>query len=169
MRLPRKHRLRIVNRNGRLVARWLHPRSGKFREKVMPTSDRATALALATDYLSAFTDPLHIESALEKAAPRRGCRGSDSTPGFIYALEAIGLNRVKIGWAKSVRQRLRKIAAIIPVETRLVAARAGTRADEAAIHRDLDRWNVKHEWFTLSDEVSAYIALHLAATRDMAG
>ncbi len=73
---------------------------------------------------------------------------------MLYAIEAIGLDRVKLGFTSSdvlLAARLESIACGCPVDVRLIGVfRDGSREDEKELHDLLSDHRVRGEWFQLS-------------------
>lgn len=78
--------------------------------------------------------------------------------GFVYFVEAVGLGAVKIGWAKDVTRRLRSMQSGCPVDLRLLGCFSAVPVDEAMLHAKFAHLRMRREWFTLSDEISDYVA-----------
>lgn len=82
---------------------------------------------------------------------QRGPRNPDEM-GTIYYLRVGGY--YKIGWASDLEKRMRNYYP----DTQLLAAHAGTRADEKRLHK---RWShllaFGNEWFTLAPEIGRHI------------
>lgn len=82
------------------------------------------------------------------------------TKGTIYAIEAIGSGRVKIGWTRTtVERRLRDLQTGCPFPLRVLATTTGLQRDEWKIHRQLRPHLAVAgtEWFHLTPEVEAWI------------
>jgi hypothetical protein len=70
----------------------------------------------------------------------------------IYAIEAVGLNAVKVGYARdaeAVHYRLMTLQIGCPAELRLVATREGDKRLEAALHREWASHAIRGEWFAI--------------------
>lgn len=70
---------------------------------------------------------------------------------MIYAIEVVGHDAVKIGYAKdanAVSGRLKIFQISSPFHLRLVATRDGDIALEHALHRAWRQWRIRGEWFT---------------------
>lgn len=75
----------------------------------------------------------------------------------VYFIEAVGLDKVKVGIADDVGRRLAGLQTASPVELRLLAAVPGDESLEQRIHASLSRYRVRGEWFFLTPAVLASI------------
>jgi hypothetical protein len=73
--------------------------------------------------------------------------------GWLYAIVAPELNRVKIGWAKNVSKRLLEFQTGSPTELLLHSATLETNIllAEAKAHAPLAHARLRGEWFKLND------------------
>lgn len=82
--------------------------------------------------------------------------------GWVYFIEAEGLNRIKIGWSRDADDRLATLATGSPVPLRIVARFPGSRGDEQRLHRrfaaHLVGDGVREEWFTFASDIRAFLA-----------
>lgn len=99
------------------------------------------------------------------AAPRQGDKltksarvGSKATHGHVYFVAADALGLVKIGWSKNVVARLRTLQAASPVTLRLVASFPGVNQHETQMHARFAHLRQRGEWFTMADEITAFVA-----------
>ena len=76
----------------------------------------------------------------------------------VYFIEAVGLDLVKIGFARDVAQRLTDLQCGSPVALRLLGTIPGGLGMELFFHKDLAEYRVRGEWFALSDRLKKYIA-----------
>ena len=68
--------------------------------------------------------------------------------GFIYLVEAVGADRIKIGWtAASPRRRLAELQVCSPFPLDLIGAMRGSRLDERRLHRTFEADRIIGEWF----------------------
>ncbi len=65
----------------------------------------------------------------------------------VYFVEAVGLDVVKIGFARDIGERLRKIAVGCPAPLRLLGTMPGGPAKERDLHVALHASHVHGEWF----------------------
>lgn len=78
--------------------------------------------------------------------------------GTVYVLVDRDHGRFKVGWTGGdPEKRCRAIATAAGIELELIASYPGTRADEAAAHRDLAPWHIMGEWFRQTPEVVDWI------------
>ena len=90
---------------------------------------------------------------------------------LVYFILAGGkTRRVKIGSGFSPEARLDKIRLMSPVPVRIVAtiANESAQALENALQRHFVAARVRGEWFTLTDELRAFIRAVLAGTQKLA-
>lgn len=69
---------------------------------------------------------------------------------MIYFVEAVGLDRVKIGVSENVAERLKALATGCPCPVRLLRTVKGWHRDERALHTLFAAHRVNGEWFVLS-------------------
>lgn len=87
--------------------------------------------------------------------------------GWLYAIVAQEVNRVKIGHARNVEHRLQTLQSGSPVELILHSAtlESDVRTAESAIHSSLTHARLSGEWFDLSDAaVDQWLATREADT-----
>lgn len=76
---------------------------------------------------------------------------------MIYFLEAVGLGKVKIGFATDVRTRVRDLKVGCPVPVSLLGCIAGSMQDEQQLHKQFSAYRSHGEWFFLAGEVQDFI------------
>lgn len=76
----------------------------------------------------------------------------------VYFIEAVGLDLIKIGFARDVWRRLADLQAASPVELRMlgVICEAGVTL-ERKIHSQLAEYRVRGEWFRRCDQIAEYL------------
>ncbi len=80
--------------------------------------------------------------------------------GLVYFIEAIGANRVKIGWTGgNPRRRLSEIQHTSPFPLRLLALFSGTRRDEREFHDHFASARIVREWFEVTPSLLRLIAI----------
>ncbi len=67
--------------------------------------------------------------------------------GSIYFIEAVGIDRVKIGFSQDVPKRLRKLQASSPVPLRVIKQVQGSIESEQVLIRVFEKYRVHGEWF----------------------
>jgi hypothetical protein len=77
---------------------------------------------------------------------------------LVYFLEAVGLDRVKIGWTNKLKRRLGGLQTASPVRLKLLAALPGSRKDEVAFHRKYKAFRLHGEWFQLTKRLRLDVA-----------
>ncbi len=82
----------------------------------------------------------------------------DHDGSFVYFLEAIGENLIKIGFTSNLRRRLANIRSMLPWETELLGVIRGESLQERTIHIRFASFHVRAEWFQNSDEIREFIA-----------
>jgi hypothetical protein len=86
-----------------------------------------------------------------------GIEPAQDSPGFIYFIRAIQgprhSARVKIGWTRDPRKRLKDLQTGSPVELYLIGAIPGGREDERAMHERFALSRMHGEWFALTGEM----------------
>ncbi len=85
--------------------------------------------------------------------------------GFLYFFEAIGADRIAIGWARDVELTLAEVRAAIPCQVEALKELVGTRFDERELHLRFAPLNINpdgtpeapRDWFHAAPELRAYI------------
>lgn len=101
-------------------------------------------------------------------AQRFASDAKHARPGTVYFIEAVGSDRVKIGWtAATPQKRMAEIQTSSPFELRLVASAKGSLAIEAGLHARFEESRVMRcaEWFHATPELHGLIA-HVRSTGD---
>lgn len=70
----------------------------------------------------------------------------------VYLIEAIGLNRVKIGFASEICRRFRQIRTSCPVPIWVLAIVPGSTEMEAGLHQEFADRRRCGEWFAFDSE-----------------
>lgn len=76
---------------------------------------------------------------------------------MIYAIQAVGLDLVKIGKAKDPEKRLKMLQTGSAVPLHLVASVAWSDLHEGMIHRRFAAHRRLGEWFEINDEISEFV------------
>lgn len=92
------------------------------------------------------TDPNLRDPALETPAS------------FVYFIEAVGLDRIKIGKADDVGRRLQQLKTGSPCALNLIKAVPGGHSLEAKLHSEFAGLRIKGEWFHAGKSLTDYIA-----------
>jgi hypothetical protein len=69
----------------------------------------------------------------------------------VYFVEALELDRVKIGWTTNLEERLHDLQTGCPAPVELCFTLPGGRPEEASLHRRFAHARVHGEWFRLSE------------------
>ena len=94
-------------------------------------------------------------------APMSDNGDRDDANGCVYFVEAIGLDRIKIGFARSSpRVRLNQLQEGSPLKLRPIGFIPGGRMLEADIHRQFADARTHGEWFNATPELMDYIRVH---------
>ena len=91
----------------------------------------------------------------EKTLARMPARGR----AVVYFIEAVGLERVKIGWTNCLSDRLKTLATASPVELFVLHWSDGVQDMERRIQKHFASKRVRNEWFALDDELRDFIAV----------
>ena len=93
----------------------------------------------------------------------RVSRERNTLVGKVYFAEAMGTDRIKIGWTRDVTRRLESLRCGCPVRLVLLGTMAGTLAEEYRLHRLFRalRSDGGSEWFHATAELRAFIAEHV--------
>lgn len=105
-------------------------------------------------------------SAEASYTPHRKGQHRQPDRGLIYFVEAVGLDRLKIGYTSGkIQARLAVIRTGSPVEIRpLLVLKDKAPQDEAALHRLFKPYRSHHEWYVAAPALVQYIA-DLCATK----
>lgn len=87
----------------------------------------------------------------------KSCKSPQS---YIYFIEAIGLNRIKIGVSEDPKKRLKHLATGSPVSLILKGVIAGGHSSERELHRKFDHLRLDGEWFHATKELLKFIDEH---------
>jgi hypothetical protein len=83
---------------------------------------------------------------------------STSRASQVYFIEAVGLNLVKIGFARDIGERMRKLRPGCPAPLRLLGTVPGGATKERDFHVELHRLQVHGEWFRRGPALDAILA-----------
>jgi hypothetical protein len=89
--------------------------------------------------------------------------------GLVYFVEAVGCERVKIGWTRrgNLAQRVAGLQSGCPFPLEVLAAYPGLIIHEHREHRRFKQYRLHCEWFSLSEEILGYLdALVSGANRE---
>jgi DNA-binding transcriptional regulator YdaS (Cro superfamily) len=81
--------------------------------------------------------------------------------GFVYFIEAIGADAIKIGWALKPERRLRDLAIGCPLELKLLAAAPASLGHEGRLQTIFAAHGIRGEWFRRNDDLTAVIEVVL--------
>lgn len=77
---------------------------------------------------------------------------------LVYFLEAVGVNRLKIGWSTKLKKRISELQVASPVKlVHLHSERGGLKREKQLHERFAADW-CHGEWFVFSDTIRNYIA-----------
>ncbi len=113
------------------------------------------------------THPLDIWDTLPSGQPYTFTYGPDversglsvQGSGFVYFVEAVGMDRVRIGWTASPDRRPNELVRHSPSPLNLLALLPGEKADEAHLQFALSQWRLHDDWFQLANDVREYIQM----------
>lgn len=91
----------------------------------------------------------------------RQARSADAKRGrdeLVYFIEAVGLDLVKIGYARDIDERLRKLAPGCPAPLRLLGVMPGGPSTEHHLHATLHSLRAHGEWFRRGPDLDAILA-----------
>ncbi|KKL86416.1 hypothetical protein LCGC14_1944980 [marine sediment metagenome] len=80
----------------------------------------------------------------------------------IYFIEAIGVEKIKIGVTTNIEERLNTLKTGSPVELKLLGVIPGGQESEKNIHDRLSAYRANGEWFFASTDVMEYIRKKLS-------
>jgi hypothetical protein len=76
----------------------------------------------------------------------------------VYFIEAVGLNVIKIGYARDIGERIRKLRPGCPAPLRLLGTAPGGLSAEQEFHRTLAAHRIHGEWFRRCPELEKVLA-----------
>ncbi len=89
----------------------------------------------------------------DEAAPR-------PTFGIVYFIEAVGADRIKIGWtATDPLRRMTELQNAAPFPLKLLATVIGTRRNEREFHAHFAKARAIREWFDATPELRRCVAM----------
>lgn len=77
---------------------------------------------------------------------------------YVYAIRAIGTNRIKIGTTTNLKGRTSGVQTGCPFPVEVIATWEGDRQFETALHRELAEYRAQGEWFEVADWIIGYKA-----------
>jgi DNA-directed RNA polymerase subunit RPC12/RpoP len=77
---------------------------------------------------------------------------------WVYFIEAVGLNKIKIGTSEDPEKRLRELATGSAVQLRIIARMPGDLEMERTLHRQFEHLRFDREWFHATKELLTFIA-----------
>lgn len=78
--------------------------------------------------------------------------GMNNLQSYVYAINARGTNRYKVGTTTDLKGRLAGVQTGCPYPAEIVATWVGDRRLETALHRELAAYRRVGEWFEIDDE-----------------
>ena len=78
--------------------------------------------------------------------------------GWVYFVLCPELNLLKIGWTQNPPERFQALRVGMPYPIAMLTARAGSRADEAALHARYQDMRVSGEWFRYRPRLRRFVA-----------
>lgn len=73
--------------------------------------------------------------------------------GYVYAVRAVTIGRIKIGYSTDPEVRLCNMQVGSPDILEIIATWPGTEQEERRLHRHLHQWRIHGEWFEPSENV----------------
>jgi hypothetical protein len=102
-------------------------------------------------YFDRPVDAKHVVQR-ESEQPREEAQ---SDGGFVYFIRAGDF--IKIGYSRSIRSRLIKMATDVPMEPEVLHVEPGTFRTEKVLHRQFASFRMRGEWFRAAPELLAFI------------
>jgi DNA-directed RNA polymerase subunit RPC12/RpoP len=84
--------------------------------------------------------------------------GQSPALSWVYFIEAVGLNKIKIGTSDDPEKRLRELATGSAVPLRILAKMQGNVELETTLHRRFEHLRFDREWFHATKELLTFIA-----------
>ena len=78
--------------------------------------------------------------------------------GFVYFIEAISVNRIKIGYSDNPDKRIKQLLTGSALALEMRAVMPGSQATEKELHQRFSHLRIENEWFEFNDEIRQYIA-----------
>src|SRR5262245_20660403 len=73
--------------------------------------------------------------------------------GYVYAIRAVTIGRIKIGYSADPEVRLCNMQVGSPDVLEIIATWPGTEEQERKLHKHLNQWRLHGEWFEASEVV----------------
>lgn len=84
-------------------------------------------------------------------------RARTKASSYVYFIEAVGLERIKIGVSEDPVKRMGQLAASAPTQLRLLGAMPGDAATEKRLHERFAHLRFEREWFHGTAELKEFI------------
>ena len=78
--------------------------------------------------------------------------------GFVYFIEAVGVDRIKIGYSDNPEQRIKQLLTGSAVSLEMRATMPGSQTTEKELHQRFAHLRIENEWFNFTDEIRQYMA-----------
>ena len=82
---------------------------------------------------------------------------ADATTSYVYFIEAVGLDRIKIGKSQNPDNRLATLQTGSPVPLKLLGKTPGGLSLEGKLHSEFSNSQIDREWFHATRELRDYI------------
>jgi T5orf172 domain len=144
---------KALHRTEPWLSRWL---------SANPTDEAGTPLyrllgrnkCFTGDQVVSIIDMILTQEEADKPAPEDGC---------VYFIDSG--DRIKIGYSRSLKARMHKMATDVPGGATLLHLEPGTFRTEKILHRQFAALRERGEWFQKGPELLAYIEQRKAMCR----
>ncbi len=83
--------------------------------------------------------------------------GAHTHTGFVYFIEAVGCNAIKIGFSRNPERRMADMQTDCPARLQLLAIKEGTRRLESQVHQAFANLHLRGEWYRGDETLDRYI------------
>ena len=84
-------------------------------------------------------------------------RITSNRKGFVYFVQSVGGEAIKIGFAKDVRKRLRALQGASPYQLKVLLVLEGGQKFETELHRKFKKSKLMNEWYKPSTDLIDFI------------
>jgi len=76
---------------------------------------------------------------------------------FVYYVEAVSVNKIKIGISERPSKRLKELQSSSPTLLKLIYFEPGDRKEEVFLHRQFAKNNTNGEWFNYTPQIKRFV------------
>lgn len=106
-----------------------------------------------------------LDAAIVASIRDHSGKQSDVTTGLVYFIEALGADRIKIGYSVNPKARLKNLQTGSAFELSLVGTVEQQEWPEGSLHQRFAAHRIQGEWFHFAADIRAFIAEHAKKPR----